>query len=160
MRTLFALSLVSLAGCANLTANFCDTFFRARNVCRDQEAQAVSSVPVAGVPVASQPVVVPGPAVAGPAIPGPVIAGPAVGCAIPPGCAAPVVFAGPQTTQVVASPIACDCAGTIVMSPGIEGESVIFTSNAMAVETVSEDDGHPMLRPFRRLFSRTPRDCR
>ncbi|MBY0589241.1 hypothetical protein K2X85_18865 [bacterium] len=55
MRKFLGLGLIGLTGCAN----FCDTLFRARNVCRDQTAQTVSAPMVVSSPVygCSSPVV-------------------------------------------------------------------------------------------------------
>ena len=130
MRKVIALALVSLTGCAN----FCDTFFRARNVCRDQSALAGTAAPV----VVSAPVM--------------------SACS----CAGGHVIATsePYSTEVF-SPSDCACSGAVVMAPaGVSYGSVVEqppvvmgapAPYASAVQPVAESKGHPMLRPFQWL---------
>jgi hypothetical protein len=93
MRKLLGLGLVGLTGCAN----FCDTFFKARNVCRDQVASQTVSAPM-------------------------VSSGAIYGCSQPI-CSGAIISSVPMTTDVYSS-MGCDCAGTVVMSPTCAGEVV------------------------------------
>lgn len=129
MRRLFALGLVGLTGCANCAANFCDTFFKARNVCRDQEAAAVASVPVA------QPVIVASP----------MVTCSTITCADMT-CSAPIICSGAVLSSSMASPVG----GEVEMAP-VYSNGVVIGEDAGAVETVSESNGHPMFKPFRFL---------
>lgn len=115
-----------LLGLLGLTgcANLCDNLFRARNVCRDQTAASA---------------------------PATVVAAPIMGCA-------QMTCATPMMTEVMSSPIACDCAGVVMDTcVGCAGEAVVVGSSTIpggvgAVQTVSENKGHPLLRPFRSVF--------
>ncbi|MBX9656579.1 hypothetical protein K2Y11_23425 [bacterium] len=129
MRKLLALALVGLTGCAN----FCDTLFPARGVCREQAAAAG---------LVSAPVVVSAPAMMS-------------ACS----CAGGHVIATsePYSTEVFSPGCDCACSGAVVMSPAtgaviadpqpvVMGSAVPVTTGA--VQPVSEHKPHPFLRPF------------
>jgi len=129
MRKLLALALVGLTGCAN----FCDTLFPARGVCREQAAAAG---------LVSAPVVVSAPAMVS-------------ACS----CAGGHVIATsePYTTEVLSPGCDCACSGAVVMSPATgaviaEPQPVVMGSAVPvatgAVAPVSEHKPHPFLRPF------------
>jgi hypothetical protein len=127
MRKLIALALVSLTGCAN----FCDTFFRERNVCREQSAASAAPL-VMTSPVMSS-------------------------CACSGGHV--IATSEPYATQVYSPSLDCACSGTVVMSPTCVGEQQVVVGSAIpytgAVQPVSQSQGHPLLHPFQWIRNHT-----
>lgn len=106
--------VLGLAGCAN----FCDHFFRARNVCADQTATAVPATIAAPPTIVGEPIAVP---------------------------SAPMVM---NESAVVMSPqvivgdgCACACSG------------FVDCAAVPVVVAQPEKKGHPLLRPFRAIFT-------
>lgn len=151
MRKLLGLGLVGLTGCAN----FCDTFFKARNVCRDQTAQTVAAPMVMSGTVygCSQTVVCSGPIVCS----GSVIAGQPMSTDVfsPALCDGGCVGEPVMSAPVMSAPVATAVAAPVIMS------TPITTIPAGAAQPVSSEsagssssDGsakrpHPLLNPIR-----------
>ncbi len=152
MRRLLGLGLVGLTGCAN----FCDTFFKARNVCRDQTAAAAVSAPVVmsgSVYGCSSPVVCSGP------IATEVYSSVGCDCAgtvvMSPTCAGEIVSSGVPISGVpVAAPIvqSAPIVGAVSSVPITSTPITTVPAGAVQPET-SADSGarkpHPLLNPIR-----------
>jgi hypothetical protein len=152
MRKLLGLGLVGLTGCAN----FCDTFFKARNVCRDQVAASVSApvVTTGSVYGCSAPIVCSGPIAtevyssvgcdcAGTVVMSPTCAGEVVSSGVPiagvPMSAPPVIQSAPIASAVSSVPITSTPI-TTVPAGAVQPEASAPSGSSKP---------HPLLNPIR-----------